>query len=98
MLTIITGAIRAKERLVFNYYPGDRVIEPHALGRSKSGDLLLRAYQVEGASDSGKPVGWKLFRLDKSDGGRGHGTTFPCARPLYNPNDPAMTGGIIARI
>lgn len=31
------------------YDPGWRLIEPHAFGYGSSGQLLLRAYQVEGA-------------------------------------------------
>lgn len=29
------------------------------------GNLLLRAFQVEGYSKNGNPSGWKLFRVDK---------------------------------
>jgi len=81
---------------------GYRVIEPYVLGISKSGNLVVRAYQQSGASDSNDsddPIpGWRLFRLDgikviyktlkKFD------TTpefIQQNRPKYNPKDKDMT-------
>lgn len=94
----IVAAIQSRHRLKINYPPGQRVVEPHALGRSKDGNLLLRAYQTGGASESGEPVEWKLFRLDRMASADDLGEEFDGPRPLYNPNDPAMKGGIIARL
>jgi predicted DNA-binding transcriptional regulator YafY len=98
MRALIAEAIRAKHRLEINYPPGHRVVEPHALGFSKDGHLLLRAFQVEGASESGEPVNWKLFRLDRMKAANDSGEEFSDPRPEYNPDDSAMKGGIIARL
>ena len=50
---------------------GYRTVYPVCLGRSLKGNLVLRAYEPEGASHSvaiGKKVlpGWRLFRIDKT--------------------------------
>lgn len=98
MPAILTAAIQQRLLVRLYYPPGERLIEPHVLGEGSSGQLLLRAYQVEGASASGEHENWKLFRVDRISG---HGCTdvaFDGPRPLYNPNDKAMTRGIIARL
>lgn len=53
------------------YYEGDetmakgwRWVEPYVLGLSKAGNPILRAYQIQGVTDTEQP-GWKTFRLDK---------------------------------
>jgi len=98
MIDLIKTAILQRRRLAVYYDPGVRLIEPHVLGYGSDNQVLLRAFQVSGASASGEPANWKLFRLDRfgkiDDGGEG----FREARPLYNPDDSIMKGGIIARI
>jgi len=94
----IADAIRNRHRLTINYEPGGRTIEPHVLGYSSEGNLLLRAYQVDGASKSGEPRHWKLFRVDRMASANDNGDGFDGPRPLYNPDDSAMKGGIIARL
>lgn len=98
MDTIIADAIRDRERLDFSYPPGNRLIEPHVLGRSGDGNLLLRAYQFAGASASGEHENWKLFRLDRVGHVSPSGQQFSGPRSGYNPNDRAMKGGIIERL
>lgn len=98
MLELIVNAIENHHRLTIFYPPGERLIEPHAVGRSREGDLLLRAFQVSGASASGEHHNWKLFRLDRMGRPGESGENFDGPRPLYNPNDSAMKGGIIARL
>lgn len=94
----ITDAIRNRHRLNISYEPGGRVIEPHVLGYSSKGKLLLRAFQVSGASASGEPHQWKLFRLDRMARANDNGEVFDGPRPHYNPDDSAMRGGIIVRL
>lgn len=99
--------------IVYIYYAGDetvnrgfRTIEPYALGRSTAGNLVLRAYQQAGASDSkgtakrenDEVPGWRLFRLD---GITSFMKTFKKfdpkkPRPKYNPKDRGMTEILIA--
>ena len=91
-------AINSRTVLEVNYEPGVRFVEPHCLGRSKDGNLLLRAFQTSGASESGEHFNWKLFRVDKLKFATPTNDNFPGPRPEYNPDDKAMKGGIIARL
>ena len=43
---------------------GSRVIQPMALGTTKKGYPVVRAFQVSGNSRRGAPK-WKFFRIDK---------------------------------
>lgn len=97
-LDLLTNAIKNRKIIRISYSPGERLIEPHCLGRSKDGNLLLRAYQVGGASESGEHVNWKLFRLDRMSEPEDGGGNFAGPRPDYNPHDKAMKGGIIASL
>lgn len=95
---VIANAIKDRERLSFNYPPGARTIEPHALGWSSDGHVLLRAFQTEGASSSGEHENWKLFRLDRAGATTANGENFPGPRAGYKRNDKAMKGGIIEQL
>ena len=43
---------------------GSRVIQPFAMGRTKKGNPVVRAFQIDGNSRKGAP-NWKFFRLDR---------------------------------
>jgi hypothetical protein len=62
---VICSAIQSKKMIQFNYKDSTRVAEPYCYGESKTGDKVLRAFQVKGESESGNPVGWKLFMASK---------------------------------
>lgn len=86
----ICSAIGSKSVISFYYNGGTRVVEPFCHGSGKQGQELLRAYQVGGYSESGNPVGWKLFRADQISNVIQTGEHFNGSRPLYNPLDSAM--------
>jgi predicted DNA-binding transcriptional regulator YafY len=94
----LKSAITNRKVLRIKYAPGARLIEPHCLGRSKDGNILLRAFQTEGASESGEHVNWKLLRVDRMSTFEDTGKTFAGPRPQYNPADKAMKGGVIASL
>lgn len=95
----LTAAIQGKATLRIDYAPGARVIEPHCLGVSIDGNLLLRAYQTEGASlESEQPIGWKLFRIDMMGPTPEVIGRFEASRPGYKRGDRAMRGGVIAEL
>ena len=98
LVATITAAIQNKRILEWNYPPGKRWIEPHALGRSADGNLLLRAYQIDGASASGEHEWWKLFRVDRAGSVSPSGQGFDGPRPEYRQGDRAMKGGVIAEL
>jgi predicted DNA-binding transcriptional regulator YafY len=91
----VYDAIQNRQTIIM-YYAGDkpggeglREIEPVALGRSKSGNLVVRAWDKEGASHRGylgkKPLpGWRLFRLDKILAFKPTGEVYNEPRPNYN--------------
>ena len=74
-LDVVQDSIRKKNVITINYDGkeygrGFRDIEPVCVGYSKKGELVLRAWERQGASHSnrveGNPIpGWRLFRLDK---------------------------------
>jgi len=103
----VQDSIRDKKVTVI-YYDGDdnggkgyRTIEPVCLGYSKKGNLVLRAWEVEGKSHSrdfkGNPIpGWRLFRLDKIFTYKPTMNNFVDMRPNYNPNgDKSMSRVIL---
>ncbi|KYK38438.1 MAG: hypothetical protein AYK18_17155 [Theionarchaea archaeon DG-70] len=90
MNQMICSAIRSRNAIHFYYNGGFRTAEPFCHGASKNGIELLRAYQVEGHSESGNPAGWKLFRVEKIQHLTVTDNHFKGTRPLYNPDDSAM--------
>ena len=106
----IIDAIENKD-IVYIYYAGDntvnrgyRTIEPFVLGRSTAGNLVLRAWQQAGASDTRKGAkrpndeipGWRLFRLDGITSFMKTFRNFKKERPNYNPDDRGMSEILIA--
>lgn len=93
----VQDAIDKKKVCIINYdgdEPGGkgiREIEPVALGKSKAGNLVCRAWDREGASHTGfkgeQPLpGWRLFRLDKILSLKPSGEIYNVMRPDYNIN------------
>jgi hypothetical protein len=94
----IIAAIREKRTLRVWYDPGIRIIEPHTLGRGAQGQLLLRAFQVSGASASGKRQHWKMFRCDGFATLETGDPGSEAPRPGYKRGDRDMKGGIIEEV
>ena len=86
----ITQAITEKRVLELRYHGYSRIVEPHAYGRDKDGDEILRCYQTSGGSESGERVGWKLLKVREVFSLHLAKETF-VARPEYRRNDKAMT-------
>lgn len=59
----ISDAIEQRHLLELRYHGYSRTVEPHAYGRDKKGDEILRCYQTNGGSESGERVGWKLLKV-----------------------------------
>jgi len=51
--------------IIFRYGESDRVVAPFVLGASSDWNALMRGYQLEGASRSGKGEGWRVFQIQK---------------------------------
>lgn len=103
----VTDSIKNRQ-VVSIYYTGDepggkglRIIEPVCLGYSRAGNLVLRAWDTDGASHTAylgeqpKPS-WRLFRLDKIVMFKQTGDIFNDPKPNYNFNgDRSMTSVLI---
>ena len=103
----VTDSIKNRQ-VVSIYYTGRepggkglRIIEPVCLGYSKAGNLILRAWDTDGASytayigEQPKPS-WRIFRLDKIVMYKPTGETFDDPKPNYNFNgDRSMTSVLI---
>lgn len=94
----IQTAIVERRLIRLDYDPGQRLIEPHAYGRSSEGNELLRAFQVNGASASREHHHWKLFRVDRINSMTVLTERFDEPRPGYRRDDSAMKGGILAQL
>lgn len=97
-----------KKQVCQIYYAGDepggrglRQIEPLCLGYSKANNLVLRAWDLTGASHTGylgsQPLpSWRLFRVDKITSYKPLRANFSQPRPNYNFNgDKSMSRIII---
>jgi len=63
----IFDAMDWQQLLVFRYTDSDRVVAPFVVGVSSEGNPLLRGYQLEGVSRSGKGPGWRVFQIIKME-------------------------------
>ncbi|SDT28530.1 hypothetical protein [Bradyrhizobium canariense] len=98
MRELLEAAINECKLVNIWYEPGTRSIECHALGYGSAGQILLRAFQIDGASASNEHVNWKLFRLDRMRDVELTIFEFDGPRPEYKLNDRAMTRGIICQL
>jgi hypothetical protein len=94
-LETIREAIRTGHRVRLSLVEGEYLVEPHVLGRTKKGKTLLRAFKLRGP---GSTAPWKVFDLERIHSVRKMPARFRTPRAGYNPDDPAMSGGIIERI
>jgi hypothetical protein len=89
MNQIISEAIKNKQPLEIRYHGYSRVVEPHAYGRDKGGDEVLRCFQTSGGSESGERFGWKLLKVSEVFSVHIIKECFS-PRPEYRRNDKVM--------
>jgi hypothetical protein len=87
----ICDAVAELAVIEFSYRGLSRIAEPYCHGISRAGNEVLRAYQVQGDSESNDPFGWRLYEVNQMSGLRKTDATFEPARLGYNPNDSQMT-------
>ena len=63
----ILEAMDWPQLIVFKYGDSDRVAAPFVIGISSEGNPLMRGYQLEGVSRSGKGDGWRVFQIRKME-------------------------------
>ena len=102
----VQNAINRRQVVSMNYDgnpdggQGFRALEPVALGRSKRGNLVMRAWDREGASHTAKtgeqPLpGRRMFRLDKIFSFKPTGEVYNEPHPGYNFNGDKSMVSII---
>jgi hypothetical protein len=77
----IYEAIERRHLIQVYYGRYFRVVEPHVYGRDLEGRDILKVYQVAGADELGRHVGWKWFSISKMDEVKVLSTAFPGLRP-----------------
>ncbi len=88
---LICEAIRTRSLLAFDYRGLRRVAAPYCHGISTTGNEVMRAVQLGGASKSGGIGVGKLWLVSELVGARILPETFVPDDPHYNPADRAMT-------
>jgi hypothetical protein len=89
MNSAIAQAIEQHRIVDLRYHGYSRSVEPHAYGRDKKGDEVLRCFQVSGGSDSGERSGWKLLKVGEAFTVELTNEKFT-PRAEYKRNDKAM--------
>lgn len=82
MLLDIISAITDKKRIEFTYKGDKRIVEPYLLGNNKSGELMLRGFEV-----STQNSGLKLFKFSDMSGLKVTDTSFLFAHPTFRAKD-----------
>jgi hypothetical protein len=90
MDTRICDAIENRRILEFRYDGLPRVVQPHTHGTSTKGKETLRAYQIDGRSNSGPLPDWRPFTVSKINGLNATNNNFTGTAPDYDPNDDMM--------
>ena len=89
MNTVLKQAIDEAKVVELRYQGYARLVEPHAYGRDKNNDEILRCYQTSGGSKSGASTGWKQLKVREVFSSHLTNTTFQ-TRNDYKRNDSAM--------
>jgi hypothetical protein len=71
-IVTILEAMYWPQLIVFLYGSSDRLVAPFVVGVSSEGNPLLRGYQLEGISRSGKGAGWRVFQIRKMENLENH--------------------------
>ena len=76
----ILDAMDWPQVIIFRYGDSDRVVAPFVIGVSSEGNPLMRGYQLEGVSRSGKGEGWRVFQVRKMENVENH-------QDFFDPED-----------
>jgi hypothetical protein len=88
--TMACDALEKGKRLELRYDGYTRVVEVHAVGRTKEDNLIMRVWQVRGGSHGGERQGWKIMRIEETFLAHMIDEKSEAPRPGYKPDDPIM--------
>jgi hypothetical protein len=89
MIQDIIEAIKDKNVIEIVYDNQLIQVEPYCYGITLSGKEILKAYQIQGFSPSGK-MGWNLYDLDKVDDINSLKNTFNVLRMGFEKSNAEM--------
>ncbi len=90
MLDLIITAIKNKSVVSFTYDGYDRIVEPHTVGLTRTGEKALRCFQTHGKH--GRPGHqWNLCSLSKIKNLSLTGDCFSSSRAGYKRGDKGMS-------
>lgn len=91
MRSKICNAINSQQTLSFRYDGLPRTVEPHKVGKTTAGNVVLSGYQIGGQSHSNSVPYWRMYKLTKIGGLVVNDERFNGPRPRYKPSDDRMT-------
>lgn len=91
MQSALCSAIQNRNIVEFRYRNQPRVVEPHKVGRTTKGNVVLSGFQSGGRGNDINPPDWGLYKLSKIGNLNVTGRTFNGPRPNYSPSDKRMT-------
>ena len=91
MRDAICQAIDEQKVISFQYDRLPRTVEPHKVGRTTAGNIVLSGYQIAGRSHSNEVPYWRLYKLRKIRDLEVDQERFDGPRPRYSKTDDRMT-------
>lgn len=91
MKDTLCQAIEDQKVVEFQYDRLPRRVEPHKVGKTTAGNIVLSGYQIGGQSRSNEVPYWRLYKLSKIAGLNVDSENFNGPRPRYSRTDDRMT-------
>lgn len=89
LIDLLKTAVENRQLLAFTYDGLPRLVEPHAVGTNRKGQMVMRAWQLAGESAT-VVAGWKLFTLEKATNLQLVALPSSAPRSGYKTGDKAM--------
>jgi predicted DNA-binding transcriptional regulator YafY len=91
MRSKLCDAVQNQQVVEFQYRGRHRVVEPHKVGRTTKGNVVLSGFQSGGSGNEINPPDWGLYKLNKISSLKISGGTFSGPRSGYKRSDKRMT-------
>jgi len=87
MREFLCDAISGQTVVEFEYRDRHRVVEPHEIGESRTGNVVLSGYQSGGQAKGIDVPDWRLYRVEEIESLHVTDISFPEPRPKYALHD-----------